>query len=286
MPKQEVSPQVEVKNVPPPVAHIETVKSTVQQRPTQTTIWNEAVAQMPLQNKDEIKTDEGASAKIKFASGKSSLNVEEKSFVVIWDRDEEHKKIHVVALPEGELKGVIASESNEELEVRTPGGWIQAVSDPVKKKDVEFKISSAKLTKSFKVIMIKGEASVVTAAQTVKLKAGRSIKITYEKAPEISDFMNVVPVKTTLIKDKKFFIERPRSKEMKVKSESITFAGVWEGELSVWANGNILQNDGAGRFSHTFQLTPGLNVITLQVSDPDKQNVEYFIYNITRDASL
>lgn len=286
VPQAVVVPQAESRPVIPPVAHIESLKSSVQQRPTQTTSWIEAFAMMPLHNKDEIKTPEGGSAFIKFVSGKTSLNVEEKSFVVIWDRDEDQKKIHMIALPEGELKGVIEAEANEEMEVRTPGGWIQAVSDPIKKQEVEFKVSSVKAQKVFKVSVTKGEALVTTATQTSKVKAGRSIKITYEFAPDISGFMENIPLKTILIKEKKFTIEKPRSKEMKVKEESITFSGVWEGEFSVWANGNILQNDGAGRFSHTFQLTPGLNVITLQVSDPDKKNVEYYIYKISRADTL
>lgn len=286
MPTAEPYPQVEAPPAIPPVAHIESLKSSVQQRPTQTTTWIEAFTRMPLINKDEIKTAEGSSALIKFVSGKTSLNVEEKSFVVIWDRDEDQRKIHVIAMPEGELQGVIQANANEELEVRTPGGWIQAVNDPVKKQEVEFKISSLKSLKVFRVSVIKGEASVTTSAQTSKVKAGRSIKIAYEFAPDISGFMENIPLKTILLKEKKFVIEKPRTKELKVKEERITFSGIWEGEYSVWANGNILQNDGAGNFSHTFQLAPGLNVITLQVSDPDKKNVEYYIYKITRAETL
>lgn len=282
MPPPGPSPQAEVVSVISPVAHIASLKASVQQRPAQTTTWLDAFTQMPLLNKDEIKTPEGGSAFIKFVSGKTSLNVEEKSFVVIWDRDEDQKKIHVVALPDGELNGIIQSDANEKLEIRTPGGWIQAVNDPVKKQNVEFKVSSMKALKAFRVSVTKGEASVSTISQTSKVKAGRSIKIAYEISPDISGFMESIPLKTLLVKEKKFLIERPGNKEMKVKEESITFSGIWDGEYSVWANGNILQNDGAGRFSHTFQLTEGLNVITLQVSDPDKKNVEYFIYKISR----
>lgn len=258
-----------------PVAHLNEMVPMVEHRPFSSPAWNEARPQMPLQNRDELKTGEGGRAVVRFESGGSVLNVDEKSLIVIWDRTVEERKVHVVGLPEGEIKG--RAEAEEELEIRTPAGWIKA-------RNTEVKVSSKGLSKAFKVTVEKGEVEVFTAKKKSILKSGRSLKILQEKKEQPSTFMESIPIGSTLLKDSQFQVEVPSKKEFRTKSDSVIFSGIWEGDFTVWANGSLLNPDGEGKFKHTFKLVPGLNVITLQVSDPQRKNVEYFIYKITRET--
>lgn len=261
------------------VARLSSLRPIVKHRETLKPEWSVAREGMGLSNKDELKTHENAFARVEFFSGKAQLDIQEKSFVVIWDREEDKRKVHVVALPDGSLKGIV-KDAETELEVRTPGGWIKA--NGKKKKEVELSVQSNASKKVYHVTVNKGEAIVQTASREAVVKEGRSAKLVLDESiKEVGEFMEVLPLNSLLLKDKKFQLVSPVKKEFKTKDESLTFSGIWEGDFSVWANGQII-NPESGSFTYTHKLELGLNVITFQVSDPDKKNVEYFIYKVTR----
>lgn len=273
-------PVMETKTTEPPVASITALTPVAQHRSSGQKDWKDASLNLNLINRDEIKTSENASARVDFFSGKSGLSIQEKSFVVIWDRMEENNKVHVVALPDGRIEGEVNDEK-EILEIRTPAGWVRAKGTGQKK--VEFTVDSAPDKKSFKVTMKSGEAILQTGKEKAPLKEGRSAELFIDKSlKEVAHFMEALPVNTFFLRDKIFRIEIPSKKEFKTSSEEVEFKGTWEGDYSVWANGQVIESNGQGKFTHTFKLVPGLNVITFQVSDPAKKNVDYFIYRITR----
>lgn len=273
-------PVRETKTTEAPVASIKALTPVAQHRSAGHKDWKNASINMNLINRDEIKTSEGADARVDFFSGKSGLSIGEKSFVVIWDRMEENTKVHVIALPDGKIEGEV-QEEKEILEVRTPAGWVRAKGKG--KKKVEFTVDSAPDKKSFKVTMKSGEAILQTGNENATLKEGRSAELFIDKSlKDVAHFMEALPINTFLLKDKVFRITEPSKKEFKTSGEEVEFQGVWEGDFSVWANGQVIQSDGQGKFAHTFKLVPGLNVITFQVSDPAKKNVNYFIFRITR----
>ena len=273
-------PVLENKVTESPVASITSLTPVAQQRSNGQKDWKDASINMNLINRDEIKTSESAEVRVDFFSGKSGLSIQEKSFVVIWDRMEEKNNVHVIALPDGKIEGEVQGEK-EILEIRTPAGWVRAKGKGRKK--VEFTVNSAPDKKSFKVTMKSGEAMLQTGKENAPLKEGRSAEMFIDKSlKEVAHFMEALPVNTFLLKDKIFRIKTPVKKEFKTSNEEIQFQGLWEGDFSVWANGQVIESDGQGKFTHTFKLVPGLNVITFQVSDPIKKNVDYFIYRIIR----
>ncbi len=272
-PVAKVVPHVPVAEVIPAVATLVEIIPMVEHRASSSAEWGETHLEMKLMNRDELKTGEGARARVKFLSGNTYLKVDEKSFIVIWDKAVDERKVHVVGLPQGTVKGI--STQQEDLEIRTPAGWIKA-------KDSEIIVTSKDMKNGFKVTVIKGSASIVTDKNKSILSFGRSLKI-IQPVKVQSTFMDSIPLGSTLIKEDKFLIEKPVKKEFRTREETISFSGIWEGDFTVWANG-VLLSPNAGRFAHLFKLVPGLNVVTLQISDPGKKNVEYFIYKITRDT--
>ncbi len=279
--QKEKLPVPEVVKVVPPstaVARLAELKPEAQVK-GKTLDWQEARVEHQFENQDQLRTDDGASARIVFLSGKASLSVAANSLVVIWDRDEEKIKNHVVAIPKGEVTGSLDSDQNETLEIRTPAGWVKT------DKKSRIKVSSKGIQNGFKVSVIDGQAEIVTSSGKASIKQGKSIKL-ISRSQDLSliDYISSIPLESALEKEKVFRITLPVKKEFRTKDSKIDFQGIWEGGFSVWANGKALEAK-SGRLAHTFELVPGLNVINFQVSDTDKKNVEYHIYKIVREDS-
>lgn len=181
-----------------PVAALTKVEGVVDHRPAKTLTWRGAAVGMALHHRDAVKTGKGASARVTFARGGGTLEIDEQSLVVIEPPPElppagKPAPQQVARVERGTVRGV-AKPGAAPVKVITPDGKTTQIAAEGAE-PVPFRVRMREGGR-LEVAVLKGRARVRSGKSEVVLKPKQVVDVT---AKQISAPVDLLPYPTLTV---------------------------------------------------------------------------------------